>query len=268
MSMPAFFPPRSERPALGLDLQDLPFPLALTYSRLEDELDRQEPVAAAWQVRDALECTLKFTATLAVADCLNAAPEPALAGELLTLLFKPMSLGDWHTLLEKALKPLRPFVSEGRTAESGRCLPQLHEVFFIPRSGKRSPLGQLLAGTEKDLGLVRWRNAVFGHGVFRQEREFYASMTLHWLPRLQDWLRALGTVLAGWSLVGRTPGDERVFWQGTLGLPPVPPHEHQPWGEPLAMLLAHTDGRELPLDPLLSVQECAEPLLSPATTPR
>ena len=35
------------REVLAYVFEDFPFPLALTYSRLQDELDLQEPVAAA-----------------------------------------------------------------------------------------------------------------------------------------------------------------------------------------------------------------------------
>src|SRR5947209_18890664 len=103
-----FFPPCAARGTLDFVVSDFPFPLALTYARLHEEMDRQEPVAAAWQLRDAFECLLKFTASAASADCLQPQPEPGLAGRLAGLLMKPqgLSLGDWHTLLEMALELL------------------------------------------------------------------------------------------------------------------------------------------------------------------
>ena len=48
-----FFPPRTERSVFEDVLTDFPFPLALTYARLQEELDQQEPVAAVWALRDA-----------------------------------------------------------------------------------------------------------------------------------------------------------------------------------------------------------------------
>ena len=91
-SSETFFPPRAERGCLDYALTDFPFPLALTYARLHEEMDRQEPVAAVWQLRDAFECLLKFTACLAMADFLQARPEPEQAGKLVGLLFKPSGL--------------------------------------------------------------------------------------------------------------------------------------------------------------------------------
>jgi hypothetical protein len=109
MSVPSalFFPSSAERRPLDFVLTDIPFPLALRYARLQTELDRQEPVAAAWQLRDAFECLLKFTACLAIADFLQDRPERAAAERLVTRLMKPsgLSLGDWHRLLELALEP-------------------------------------------------------------------------------------------------------------------------------------------------------------------
>ena len=58
----AFFPPRIERDTLDFVLTEFPFPLALTYARLHQQMDLQEPIAAAWQLRDAFECLIKFTA--------------------------------------------------------------------------------------------------------------------------------------------------------------------------------------------------------------
>jgi hypothetical protein len=46
----------------------LPTPLAVNLVRLAAALDRQEPVAAAWQLRDSFECLLKFTAVVAQAQ--------------------------------------------------------------------------------------------------------------------------------------------------------------------------------------------------------
>ena len=48
-----FFPPRAGRDVLDFVISDSPFPLALTYARLHEEMDRQEPIASAWQLRNA-----------------------------------------------------------------------------------------------------------------------------------------------------------------------------------------------------------------------
>lgn len=134
-SSQTFFSSRPNRGMLEFVVSGFPFPLALTYARLHDEMDRQEPIAAAWQLRDAFECLLKFTACLAVAGFLNAKPDPSQASNIVSLLMKPqgLSLGDWHTLLERALQgshrsralsaqPVRRLLSTKRQAH--RAQPQ------------------------------------------------------------------------------------------------------------------------------------------------
>jgi hypothetical protein len=158
-----FFPPRTERTVLDFVLEDFPFPLALTYSRLQDELDRQEPVAAAWRLRDAYECLLKFSACLAVADLLQAKPDhltdPAreTLGEILELLLnsRGIVLGNWHQLLADAVRALQDLVVAGTLSRRGRVLPELVSVFFkVKKSG-------LLKTNElyNEIGpFIGWRN--------------------------------------------------------------------------------------------------------------
>ena len=245
-STQTFFPPRSNRVMLEFVVGDFPFPLALTYARLHDEMDRQEPIAAAWQLRDAFECLLKFTACLAVADFLNAKPDRAQASNLVGLLMKPqgLSLGDWHTLLELAL--------QGSTGAE-RCLPNLFGVFFQP-NGRRTALNRKVDGDANSF--VNWRNRVFGHGVFKQERQWYAEQTLSWLPTLNEFYQALYPILNSWVLISITPNGEEIIWQGAGDLPYVARHPHEPLGEPLPMFLSRPH-KKLPLSPLLSVQVCA-----------
>jgi hypothetical protein len=52
----SFFPPRLERGMLDFDINDFPFPLALTSARFHEEMDKQEPIAVAWQLCDVFEC--------------------------------------------------------------------------------------------------------------------------------------------------------------------------------------------------------------------
>jgi len=215
-----FFPPRSARGVLDFVMRHFPFPLALTYARLHEEMDLQEPIAAAWQLRDACECLLKFTACLAVADCLHAGPDAERAGTLASILLKPqgLSLGDWHTLLHEALTPLEPLARAGSLAESGRSLPELFSVFFDVTGRLRpSLLNRKIDGDAESF--VAWRNRVFGHGVFRQERHWYAEETQRWLPTLHAFYTALQPVLDGWLLVGVTPTGDEVSWQGAEALP-------------------------------------------------
>jgi hypothetical protein len=256
-----FFEPRAQRSGHDWVLSELPFPVALTYLRLHQQMDRQEPVASAWTLRDAYECALKFSACLAVSDCLGASPDPALASELVPVLLDPrgLSLGHWHTLLEGALKPLGELAHEGQLGASSRRVPELFEVFF-DASGARTQSTEVNARINQGGGsFVAWRNRVFGHGVFVNDRQWYADQTLEWLPRLHAFYDALGPVLSRWRLVALTPGGGQVDWQGVADLPPVPAHEHAPSGQALPMHLVSRQDSSAPglcLSPLLSIQRC------------
>ncbi len=260
MSAAPFFPPRQEREILDFVLTSFPFPLATAYARLQEEMDRQEPVAAALQLRDALECLLRFCASIAAADLLQAGPEPAGAAEVAKILLTPqgLSLGHWHELLVTSLEPLGSLALAGNLLESGRRLPALFGAFYEARGKlKKTPVHLKIRDVPDNF--VHWRNRVFGHGAF-QDRRFYAEETLRWQSFLVDFCKALRPVLEGWTLVGITPGGERVIWQGYSDAPPPEPHLHEPWGQPLPMFLVRGQGaaeERLPLGPLLSMQECA-----------
>ena len=234
-----YFPDRAERQVLDFVGDCFPFPLALTYVRLHEEMDRQEPVAAAWQLRDSFECLLKFTASLAVADFLQTNPEGKEAEEIISLLFKPqgLSMGDWYTLLETALKPLAPLARQNLLGDSGRCLPNLYSIFFDLK-GKKTELNRKFnSSNEKDESFIPWRNRVFGHGVFKKERSWYADETTRRLDTLHKFYQALRSVLDGWILFSSTPSGEEIIWQGASELPRIALHQHQPLGPPTSMAL-------------------------------
>jgi tetratricopeptide (TPR) repeat protein len=254
---PGFFP---GHPALDFVGDRYPFPLALTYRRLQAEMEGQEPIAAAWQLRDAFECLLRFTASVALADVLRARPGPEWAGALVGLLLKPrgLSLGDWHALLEDSVQPPAHLTAaQGRLGEP-RALPELASLFFRP-DGRRTELNRKIDGGPDSF--VRWRNRVFGHGVFQQDRQEYADATLRWLPALHEFYEALRPLLTEWTLVSDAPGGGELVWTGAEAPPATRAHEHVPLGEPGLMRLrraapAAAAGGELPLGPLLSVQTC------------
>jgi tetratricopeptide (TPR) repeat protein len=256
-----YFLPRDERTVLDFVIEDFPFPLAITYARLQQEMDRQEPVAAAWRLRDAFEVLVKFSASLAVADALTAPVDPAVAGQLAGTLLTPqgLSLGHWCSLLDTALEPLKPFAGDGRLGESGRAIPELFAVFNETTGRMRQTAvrrGILGSGDT----FVAWRNRVFGHGVFQEDRGWYADETVRWLEPLHRFYDALRPVLDRWNLVGVLPEGGEVAWRGAEDSPLVARHEHQPFGELVPMLLVPREAGaspRLPLTPLLSVQRCA-----------
>ena len=152
--MERFFPLRAERVVLADVLETFPFPIAHTYRQLQEEMDRQEPVPAAWQLKDAYECAIKFAAALAVADALENGPSPDLSSELVSRLLKPLSIGDWQGLLEASLKPLEPFAREERWGKSGRLLPDLFSVFYDVRGRLRPNTTLLDSARAEGLDLV------------------------------------------------------------------------------------------------------------------
>ena len=135
--MERFFPLRAERVVLADVLETFPFPIAHTYRRLQEEMDRQEPVPAAWQLKDAYECAIKFAAALAVADALENGPSPDLSSELVSRLLKPLSIGDWQGLLEVASSSGAGDGRRGRGAtqeQGGSCRLPVYAASSIARS--------------------------------------------------------------------------------------------------------------------------------------
>ena len=271
-----FFPIRAEREVFDWVINDFPFPLALTYARLQVELDKQSPIAAAWQLKDTIESLLKFTTCVAIADFLQANPDPEDAGAIVGLLFKRggLSLGDWVTLLigqddnkdKGALRSLEAFARSDSLDQSQRLFPGFFNLFFKlkGKEGKQfSDLSRRLKGDGSSTdpnkyGFVEWRNRVFGHGTFKSNYDFYAAETSRWLPVLHDFLNALRPVFADWSLVSIASDGSRNTWQGARDAPYVEAHTHEPEGEPLAMHFAHrSSSRSLPFGLLMSLQKCS-----------
>jgi hypothetical protein len=68
MTGSTFFAPRADRNVRSEVLERYPQPIAHTYARLHNEMDRQEQLSAAWQLRDCFEVTIRFLACLALAS--------------------------------------------------------------------------------------------------------------------------------------------------------------------------------------------------------
>src|SRR5437867_5958435 len=99
------FPPRRQRGYDHEAVETFPWPVVACYDDVHRWMDQDLIVYAAWQLRDAWEALIKFLGTLAVADHLVSVPveEPRTSKLLARLLGKPLSLGDWPTLMELAL---------------------------------------------------------------------------------------------------------------------------------------------------------------------
>jgi hypothetical protein len=82
-------------------LQYHPLPIALTYSRMLWSIERQEPLASMFAVRDAIECRLKYCAWVAAANFVSFRLERGSMAPLAGLPLKPTGLdtADWHGAL-------------------------------------------------------------------------------------------------------------------------------------------------------------------------
>lgn len=263
-----FFPKRDEREVLDWVINDFPFPVAINYARLQDELDKQSPIAAAWKLRDTFESLIEFITCVAIADFLQANPDPEDVSSIVGLLFKynGLSLGDWVSLLvgqsdEKdkgALRQIETFARSEALDKSGRMFPELFNLFFKLKGKKgteKSEINRRLKGDKQ--GFVEWRNRVFGHGTFKSNYGFYAEETNRWILFLHEFLKALRPVFENWSLVSIGPDGSRNIWQGVNNVPGVESHTHEPEGEPMLMQFAHRfSARSLPFGVLMSLQQC------------
>ncbi|MEZ6140859.1 MAG: tetratricopeptide repeat protein [Zavarzinella sp.] len=221
-----------------------PFPLALTYVRIISTFERQQPIEAVWAVRDAWEVAIKFCACVSVADFLQANPDQAVAEKVAAGLLsdRGVAIGGWKDALILTLPD---------PAATGRRLPALRDV-FRKHGGSRTT-----AHFQATEGFTTWRNDVFGHGVFKQDRPWYADQAAEWAKKLCDLYEALRPVFAGWVLTARTADGQTVDWSGCEFEPKRDRHQHDPLGHALLLFLVNA-GTELSFGPLLSVQRCKE----------
>jgi hypothetical protein len=236
------------------ELRDaLPFPIAATAGRLAQEMRRNDAVAALLVVRDAIEVVLKFASCLAIADLRQSQRDsPALSKIAAVLLNdRGLSTGHWPELLCLALEPVRP--PHGGAATGGACLPLLHRIFYTEK-GKRTALYNKIEGGEGNF--IKWRNDEIGHGVFKEDRAYYAQQVERWASELVGFCAQLRTALTGWRLVALPTAGEPVVWHGAPLAPVHAPHTHLSPPGHVDMALRHADGRLLNLGPLLTVQRC------------
>jgi hypothetical protein len=145
----------------------LPRPLAHTYARLCYELKKNQPVPAAWALRDAWESAVRFVACLGIADLVQADARGEEFERALALLFKPtgLSLGDWSYLVSVGC-------DSSIETHAPRLLPALTRFYW--HGGKLTAAGQALSRQHggprqhpedpDKWNLTEWRNHVFGHG--------------------------------------------------------------------------------------------------------
>ena len=241
------FPSRGKRGYDVAAVETFPWPVVVGYDDVHRWMDQGQAVHAAWQLRDVWEGLIKFLATLALADQLaTAADDDPRTSKLLALLLKPqgLSMGDWATLMEIALK-------DGSLPQAR--LPALGPLLF-PHS-KPGPLFRMFVGDKTSF--VRWRNECFAHGVFRRDLGRYAEDALHWLNRLHEAFDVCRLMFESLTLQSEGPKGEIHTWGQH---PPLPfYHAHQPASAGLILSpvwLRQPEKEAIVLSPLLSVQHC------------
>jgi tetratricopeptide (TPR) repeat protein len=234
---------------------DLPFPVAVTAGKLAEQMGNQDALGALLAVRDAVESALKFSACLAIADLRQTQPAATALADIARVLLndRGLSTGHWFELLRLALDPLGPQNCPGGTEAGGAWLPLLFRI-FLTEKGKRTALSNKLGAGEENF--IKWRNEEIGHGVFKEDRAYYANQVEGWAEEFVAFSAQLHAVLEGWQLVALPPDGEPVVWQGANASSAGPAHTHVSPSGHVDMAMRHGDGRLLGVGPLLSVQRC------------
>ena len=234
----------------------LPRPLAHTYASLIAEAKLREPLAAAWALRDAWECAIRFVACLGLADIVRAEAQGEEFYNALGALFKNngLGLGDWAFILSVGCDPAVAVRGE-------RLLPGLTRL-YRNASGRLTAFGMALSrspdkGTSAldpgHVNVVTWRNKLFGHGVFRRQRAWYEEQTTLWIPPLHAFYKALDSALKGCVL--RDGGADGPPLTGAGHGIAAGDHQHIP-SETTEDVVLETPTGILGFGPLLSAQRC------------
>ncbi|HML54573.1 hypothetical protein [Solidesulfovibrio alcoholivorans] len=78
-----------------------------------------------------------------------------------------------------------------------------------PYSGSFTPAGEAISGnTNAGQNLVVWRNKVFGHGVFKENRSWYAEQVLERISTLHLIYQGLKPILDSWALREADPNRD------------------------------------------------------------
>ena len=242
-----YFSPRAGRVYDHDAVDRFPWPVVICYRDIHRWMDDDQPVHAAWQVRDAWEALLRFLGSLAIADHLAAVKgRPPQTRELLSILLdaRGLSMGHWFDLLRLAYKDASADIS----------FAALRELLF-PASG-RSTLLPLFNGGDHTESFIPWRNRRFGHGVLGRDLEVFARESVHWLGKLHRaydicrwFLQSVELEVEGLNSTSAIMSErqELSFYHGHL------PDAGSPV---LAPVRIRTEEAVVDLSPLLSVQSC------------
>jgi WD40 repeat protein len=184
----------------GCDLGRLPYPVALTATRLAAALRASGDVLKTlFLLKDCFEATIKYAGAVMLADFRSSpACTPEHNSGLLEKMIRP-SLGVW---VETVVGSLSRWLLAG-PPPGGRV------AGLFMTAGKKPRETELFAHCR---AFVDYRNGALGHGAMRSDAVYAADLQT-WLPRLRQLLDGLAGV-AGWRLCLPTERDRYRVWMG------------------------------------------------------
>jgi WD40 repeat protein len=200
-------PPLGLADLRGLDLQRLPYPVALTARRLEEALDASTDVLKTlFLLKDGLEASLKYLGALLLVEYLrNPACTTQRNDALLEKLIRP-ALGMW---VNDVIRPLSLWLVTGdQEQEPGRLVAALFAE--PPRKARANPSEtELFRACARFVG---FRNDTLGHGARQRDAEYEADLR-EWLPVTRRLLGGIAS-LAPWRLTLVADVDRGQVWMG------------------------------------------------------
>jgi hypothetical protein len=182
----------------------LPYPIALTASRLIDALASSTDVLKALiLLKDSIEAAVKYAGSVLLVDYLRSpARTPEWDDALLEKLVRP-SLGTWvnHVVRPLSMR-LVGEVQAGRRAAGLFARP-------AARNGANPSETPLFARLSE---FVNYRNDVLGDGARRSDEQYEADVRA-WLPLVRELLDAIAT-LSPWRLAHVADVDRSQPWMG------------------------------------------------------
>ena len=200
-------PPLGLADLRGLDLQRLPYPVALTARRLEEALGASTDVLKTlFLLKDCFEAGIKYLGSLLLVEYLRS---PACTTQrndaLLEKLIRP-ALGMW---VNDVIRPLSLWlVTSDQEQEPGRPVAALFAE--PPRKARGHPSEtELFRACAR---FVSFRNDTLGHGARQRDEEYEADLR-DWLPVARRLLDEIAS-LAPWRLMLVADVDRCQVWMG------------------------------------------------------
>lgn len=207
-------PPLGLHDLKGLNLKQLPYPVALTAQRLGQALETSGDVLKTlFILKDCFEATIKQISTaLLAAYRFSAESTPERTQALLKSMVRP-SLGTW---VNDIVRPLSLWLANEKESP-GKLFSSLFANSSLKPGGK-SDESSLLQSC-KDF--VSYRNDALGHGAQRSDATYDQDLQ-RWLPVLRQLLNSLADC-SDWRLCLVTAEDRSQDWMGPQPGPATEP---------------------------------------------